>query len=109
LLQRNKGRQRYLEVSIPTAFKRRSKTAAELDGPFQRETEYSILWADREVTKEALPEINEKVVKEIADRHSQCKTRPCCGALEDLKELGILDEYIEHMKKAREALERTTK
>jgi hypothetical protein len=84
------------------ALKHRTKTKLDLDTNTV-ETEYFHIWKDRQITKEAPKFLSPKEIKSISDKHKPCES-VCCSAKQDLEELGILEQYKEHMKQVRENL-----
>lgn len=82
------------------AFKRRTLTKEDID-KHTTETEYSNLWNNREVSKEGYKFLTPKEIKSLLQKHLPCQS-VCCSAKQDLEDLGILEEYREHMRRVRD-------
>lgn len=84
------------------ALKHRHNTKEDLDkSPV--EIEYSNLWNNRQIPKEAPKFLSAKEIKSLAQKHLPCES-VCCSAASDLAALGILEEYREHMRQVRDQL-----
>ena len=64
------------------------------------ETEYHEIWKNRQITGDSYKFLTPKEIKSISEKHRPCED-VCCGAKQDLEELGILEEYRAHMAKVR--------
>jgi hypothetical protein len=82
------------------ALKHRKNTIKDID-KHTTETEYSILWNDREVSKEGYKFLSPQEIKSLSQKHLPCQD-VCCSAMSDLAEIGILQEYRQHRKQVRD-------